>query len=91
MTPYVGQIVLYTSNPGNALGDIPIPAMVTAVWSDTCVNLELMVGMGKGCCFESVSFHDLLDDANTWQFNLMDRMIDLDAAIEQETEQGHDR
>lgn len=38
MKPSIGRIVHYVVNVGNAR---PVAAIITAVWTDTCVNLRL--------------------------------------------------
>ena len=37
MKPTIGRIVHFV----NALGTNPIAAIITAVWTDTCVNLRI--------------------------------------------------
>lgn len=43
--PTVGRIVLFRSNDPTQVStsgsDLEVPAMITRVWSDTCVNLHV--------------------------------------------------
>lgn len=54
MMPYVGQVVLYY--PQNS--SCAVPAVVTTVWSEECVNLELMVGPRHPPRYFSVPVHE---------------------------------
>lgn len=40
--PTVGRIVHVLTDPGTNNGSDVAPAMITRVWSDTCVNLRLI-------------------------------------------------
>lgn len=43
ITPTVGRVVLFRSkDPQMTGGATEVPALVTRVWSDTCVNLQVM-------------------------------------------------
>ena len=49
--PEIGEAVLFTSNPDDLVAksngnDGPIPAIVTRVWSDLCVNLKIIPDCG---------------------------------------------
>lgn len=49
--PYVGEIVLFTSNPGDTIAKSnfnhdEIAAIVTRVWSHGCVNLKIIPDCG---------------------------------------------
>jgi len=49
--PYVGEIVRFISNPDDKVAkannnDGPIPAIVTRVWSNVCVNLKIVPDCG---------------------------------------------
>lgn len=49
--PLVGEIVLFTSNPGDEVAKSnynkdEIAAIVTRVWSETCVNLKIVPDCG---------------------------------------------
>lgn len=49
--PKVGEIVLFTSNPDDAVAQSnnnsgPIPAIVTRAWSEVCVNLKIIPDHG---------------------------------------------
>ena len=49
-TPTVGRIVLYHPTPGERGGatDAPyFPAVITRVWSPTCVNLQVLTDAGQ--------------------------------------------
>ena len=57
--PHPGQTVLYYAlkgevYEGNKLGDAGIPAIVTEVMSDDCINLELITGPCRGLARNSV-------------------------------------
>lgn len=52
---HVGQTVLYYAPEGNAIGEDPVPAIITKVWSQECVNLELITGGFKGIEFGSIN------------------------------------
>lgn len=43
MKPTAGRIVLYTPMAGEFTGNdtSPVPAIITRVWSDECVNLKV--------------------------------------------------
>lgn len=49
--PLVGEIILFTSNPDDAIAHSnynkdEIPAIVTRVWSDICVNCKIIPDCG---------------------------------------------
>jgi|SRR5690242_11143876 len=49
--PYVGEIVLFTANPGDEIAHSnfnkdEIPAIVTRVWSHGCVNIKIIPDCG---------------------------------------------
>lgn len=76
MKPTVGRIVhFYSSQPAdqaNSAGNGPYAAIITQVWSDTCVNLVVFGGDGSVKCFTSVTDHLPEDVANmqgrAWQW-----------------------
>ena len=50
-TPKVGEIVLFTANPDDAIAHSnhntePIPAIITRVWSAVCVNMKIIPDCG---------------------------------------------
>ena len=80
--PTVGRIVLYTPQPIDGLaqnGDQPLAAIVTAVWSDTCVNLTVFDANGIPANRTSVLL--LQDDAA--------RPVRLDEETGEEVETGY--
>lgn len=49
--PYVGEIVLFTANPDDTVAHSnnnadEIPAIVTRVWSEVCVNVKIIPDCG---------------------------------------------
>ena len=49
--PFVGEVVLFTPNPSDGVAkanknDDAIPAIVTRVWSNVCVNLKIFPDCG---------------------------------------------
>ena len=42
MKPSIGRIVIYTGKEAEVNTQKQCPAVVVAVWSDTCVNLRLL-------------------------------------------------
>lgn len=49
--PYIGETVLFYPNPGDSVAksnynDQPIPAIVTRVWSHSCVNVKIIPDCG---------------------------------------------
>lgn len=52
---HVGQTILYYAPDGDAIGQDAVPAMITRVWSQECVNLELLTGGFKGLAFQSIT------------------------------------
>ncbi len=44
MTPTIGRIVLFKSTDPDEMGNgaEEVPAIITRVWSDKCVNLQVM-------------------------------------------------
>lgn len=62
--PYVGEIVLFQSNPDDAIAKSnhhpgPIPAIVTRVWSHGCVNCKIIPDCGAMQDRTSVVHHSL--------------------------------
>jgi hypothetical protein len=50
-TPYIGEIVLFTPNPDDTVArsnhnNGEIPAIITRVWSDVCVNVKIIPDCG---------------------------------------------
>ena len=80
--PTVGRIVIYTPQPIDGLaqnGNEPLAAIVTAVWSDTCVNLAVFDANGIPANRTSVLL--LQDDAK--------RPVRLDEETGEEVETGY--
>lgn len=62
MKPYVGQTVLAPADPNVNNGANTAPAVVTRVWSDTCVNLRILLD-GAGVLWKTSSvYRDSLED-----------------------------
>ena len=53
MRPFVGQIVLYQQ------GGFTSPAIITEVWTDTCINLEVLSGTLRNMVLENITRQDL--------------------------------
>lgn len=50
INPTVGRVVLFTPSAGDSIAQIEgqkLAAMITGVWSDTCVNLVVFGANGK--------------------------------------------
>jgi hypothetical protein len=49
ITPSIGRIVHLTQKRPEAYGNglVHLPAIITAVWSDTCVNLQVFTDGGN--------------------------------------------
>ena len=60
--PSIGRIVLFRSAPSN--GTVEHPAIITRVWSDTCVNLTVFQDFGEPILKTSVNQNESLDGAN---------------------------
>lgn len=60
ISPTVGRVVWYhpfPADPGPSPGDQPLCALVTHVWSDTCVNLAIFDANGVAYSRTSVLLH----------------------------------
>lgn len=60
--PSIGRIVLFRSLESN--GSSEHPAVVTRVWSDTCVNLTVFPDFGEPVLKTSVNQNETLDSPN---------------------------
>ncbi len=56
MKPSLGRIVLFRSELSN--GALEHPAIITRVWSDTCVNLTVFLDFGAPSLKTSVTFDE---------------------------------
>ncbi len=62
MKPSLGRIVLYRSYNSN--GATEHPALITRVWSDTCVNLIIFLDHNIPIIRESINQNESLDGPN---------------------------
>lgn len=60
--PSIGRIVLFRSEASN--GSTEHPAIITPVWSDTCVNLTVFPDYGAPILKTSVNQNESLDGPN---------------------------
>lgn len=60
MTPTIGRIVLFSSNDPEHLGNQAkeAPAIITRVWSDTCVNLTVFRDADSPLSMTSVCLYE---------------------------------
>jgi len=64
MKPSIGRIVYFF----NGDDQDNLPAIITKVWSDTCVNLYVF-GYKKGAeVFSSVNYNEGLKEARSWDW-----------------------
>ncbi len=70
MTPKVGDMVLFKQRSRDPVtnGTHIHPAVVTRVWSDTCVNLFVMLDATGGVSRTSVVLGPLDTDAEAWNW-----------------------
>jgi hypothetical protein len=70
MRPKIGDIVLFKQQliDGPVNGSMIHPAIVTAVWSDTCVNLVVMFDSVGAVVKTSVVLGPLTGDAMAWNW-----------------------
>lgn len=59
--PTIGRVVWYTPGATDPQSDQKMPALVSYVWSDTCVNLAVFDSNGK--TFNSTSVHLKQEDS----------------------------
>jgi len=71
--PAIGRIVLYRPTPHDREGrggSAFYPAVVTRVWSDSCVNLQVLADDGAPFCVTSVNLADrvatIVPSDRTW-------------------------
>ena len=62
MKPSLGRIVLFRSLDSN--GTKEHPALITRVWSDTCVNLTVFPDYGEPVYKTSVNQNESLEGSN---------------------------
>ena len=62
MKPSLGRIVLFRSLDSNSAKEHP--ALITRVWSDTCVNLTIFPDNGIMVCKTSVNQNESLEGLN---------------------------
>lgn len=62
ITPTVGRVVWYYG-PGHREGDQPQLAIITYVWSDTCINIALWTAEGCPVIPPPTSIQLVQDDA----------------------------
>jgi hypothetical protein len=60
--PSLGRIVLFRAEHSN--GATEHPAIITRVWSDTCVNLTVFPDYAAPVAKSSVAFSDDVDNPN---------------------------
>jgi hypothetical protein len=60
--PSIGRIVLFRSHESNAAQEHP--ALITRVWSDTCVNLTVFPDNGSPILETSVNQNESLEGPN---------------------------
>jgi hypothetical protein len=60
--PSIGRIVLFRTHASN--GALEHPAIITRVWSDTCVNLSVFPDFGEPQPRTSVNQNESLDGPN---------------------------
>ena len=63
--PSLGRIVLFRSHVSN--GNSEHPALITRVWSDTCVNLTVFPDNSEPKLFTSVVLNEDTDAAHAGQ------------------------
>jgi hypothetical protein len=78
MKPTIGRIVHYVQNKPAGYGDalVHLPAIITAVWGDTCVNLQVFTdgtnsddqNMAPVKWITSVSLDESASQPRTWHW-----------------------
>jgi hypothetical protein len=65
ITPSLGRIVLFTVPPHSNNASDVAPAIITRVWSDTCVNLRVLLDSQSLDWKTSMPLHQTREDLDT--------------------------
>jgi hypothetical protein len=68
MSPTLGRVVLFRSQDGEHLGNgaQEVPAIITRVWTDTCVNVLVMRDASSPLALTSVSYAEDFEASGQW-------------------------
>jgi hypothetical protein len=84
--PQVGDIVLFTPNPGDDIAKSnfnhdPIPAIITRVWGEVCVNIKIVPDCGAMQDRTSVVHFSQNPAGYNWRYNDERDTVSVDTNI----------